>query len=73
MKYSFLALLAFVPAMAQSVDYARDVEPLLKARCYGCHGAAQQMKGLRLDNKDSALSVGNLLIARVTVARTICP
>ncbi len=51
---------------AQTVDYAPDVEPLLRARCYGCHGAAQQMKGLRLDRRESVLGAGRMLITRVT-------
>lgn len=36
--------------MAQSpVDYVRDVKPILKERCYACHGALKQESGLRLD------------------------
>lgn len=30
-------------------DYARDVKPLLKERCYACHGALKQKGELRLD------------------------
>ena len=45
------------PASKTPVDFARDVEPLLRARCSLCHGAQQQMKGLRLDQKSSAMSV----------------
>lgn len=32
------------------VDYARDVRPLLKRRCYACHGALKQKGRLRLDS-----------------------
>jgi hypothetical protein len=35
------------PPAKTPVDFARDVEPLLRARCELCHGARQQMKGLR--------------------------
>src|SRR5215510_13862788 len=45
------------PAAKTPVDFARDVEPLLRARCALCHGAQQQMKGLRLDQKSSAMAV----------------
>ena len=38
------------PAASAPVDYARDVEPVLQKRCAGCHGAAQQMAGLRVDD-----------------------
>ncbi|MBI2948051.1 MAG: DUF1553 domain-containing protein [Verrucomicrobia bacterium] len=46
----FLLLLA-VPAgsRAATVDYLRDVKPLLQERCYSCHGALKQKKELRLD------------------------
>ena len=30
-------------------DYAKDIKPLLKSRCYACHGALKQKSGLRLD------------------------
>ena len=32
------------------VDFNRDVAPIFKERCLGCHGSAQQLSGLRLDN-----------------------
>lgn len=34
---------------APAVDFVRDVEPLLAARCYSCHGPKRQRGGLRLD------------------------
>ncbi len=39
-------------------DYTRDVKPLLKARCYACHGALKQEAGLRLDTADFARKGG---------------
>ncbi len=45
------------PAAKTKVDYARDIQPLLEKRCYMCHGPQQQMSGLRLDQKESALKV----------------
>ena len=35
---------------AEPVDYLREIKPLLKARCYACHGALKQKAGLRLDS-----------------------
>lgn len=32
-----------------AVDYVKDIKPLLKERCYACHGALKQKGGLRLD------------------------
>jgi mono/diheme cytochrome c family protein len=34
---------------AGKVDYLTDIKPVLKARCYACHGALKQNNGLRLD------------------------
>jgi mono/diheme cytochrome c family protein len=46
------------PAATGKVDFAKDIEPLLAKRCYVCHGAQQQMSGLRLDQKEAALKGG---------------
>jgi len=45
-------LAAQVPA---KVDFARDVQPILKQHCVECHGPSQQMRGLRLDRRRDAL------------------
>ena len=37
-------------AQTESIDYLRDIKPVLKARCFSCHGALQQQAGLRLDS-----------------------
>ena len=54
-----VALLAARSAFAQSVDYARDVLPILSAKCYACHGPDEEarQKELRLDMKDGAFRV----------------
>ena len=38
-----------------TVDYARDVKPLLQQNCVSCHGPLKQNGGLRLDRKSSAM------------------
>ncbi|MFO0954909.1 MAG: DUF1549 domain-containing protein, partial [Isosphaeraceae bacterium] len=43
------AVLGLFGPRAVAVDYARDVKPVLKERCYACHGALKQSAGLRLD------------------------
>src|SRR5882724_12227350 len=53
-----LGLLLTYSAFAASVDYSSQVEPLLRAKCYGCHGPAQQLSGLRLDQKQAAFAGG---------------
>jgi len=63
---------------AERVDYSRQVKPLLKARCYACHGALKQKANLRLDTGplirrggdggpaiEPGLDEGSLLIERV--------
>ncbi|HTN76101.1 MAG TPA: PSD1 and planctomycete cytochrome C domain-containing protein [Pirellulaceae bacterium] len=54
---AIVALLAN-SAQAEPVDYERDVKPILKARCYACHGGLQQKAGLRLDTAVSVLRGG---------------
>jgi len=36
-----------------SIDYERTIKPLLKGRCYACHGALKQEGELRLDTADA--------------------
>ena len=38
---------------AEPVDYVRDVRPILRQRCYSCHGALKQKSALRLDTAAS--------------------
>ena len=48
-----------LPSVAQvTVDFARDIQPLLAKRCYECHGASKQKNGLRLDRKAEAFKGG---------------
>jgi hypothetical protein len=65
------------PALARtddSVDFGRDVRPILANRCYKCHGpdAAARQADLRLDRPGPATAPGrpgeSELIARVTAA-----
>jgi hypothetical protein len=51
------ALLWPAVALAQTatVDYDRDVKPILREKCVGCHGTAQPQAGLRLDRRDKAM------------------
>jgi ankyrin repeat protein len=45
-------LFAQTPA---KVDFAKDVLPILRQNCFGCHGPAQQVSGLRLDRKSAVI------------------
>src|SRR5262245_23881000 len=41
----------FLPPAKSRIDFARHIAPILQ-RCHGCHGAEQQMSGLRLDRRE---------------------
>jgi mono/diheme cytochrome c family protein len=77
-----VAGLVCTSAFAADADFARDIAPIFAKRCQGCHGAAQQMSGLRLDVEDAAMKGGysgpviipgksgeSRLIARVSSAK----
>jgi hypothetical protein len=79
MRLFLLPLLCFVAsAPAAMVDYVKDIKPLLKARCYACHGALKQKADLRLDTATAMQKGGengnilarnhSLLLERVTTA-----
>src|SRR5580658_9611207 len=43
----------------RTVDFARDIFPLLKRSCFECHGPQRVEGGLRLDRRDDALRGGD--------------
>jgi hypothetical protein len=43
---------------SRSVDFIRDIQPILKQNCYGCHGTQRANGQLRLDSKVTALQGG---------------
>jgi hypothetical protein len=65
---------------AEPVDYLRDIKPVLRERCYACHGALEQKGKLRLDTVANMTTGGrtgaavmprdaaSLLLERVTAA-----
>lgn len=53
-----LAAFAGTVLEAQEADYLLDIKPVLKARCYACHGALKQEAGLRLDTGQLARQGG---------------
>ena len=54
-----------VPALrpaAGTIDFVRDVRPILEQHCYECHGPDKQMNGLRLDRRRDAMRGGTLTV-----------
>ena len=44
------------------VDFRRDVQPIFKTYCIGCHGPTQQMNGFRLDRRRDAMRGGTIAV-----------
>ena len=42
-----------------TVDFQRDVQPIFREHCVGCHGPTQQLSGLRLDRRADAMRGGS--------------
>lgn len=49
---------AMQTASSEAPDFAKQIEPIFKASCYGCHSGSQPKAGLRLDAKSLALKGG---------------
>jgi len=43
---------------ARTVDYAADIQPILRSSCYSCHQGDKAAAGLHLDSKSAALAGG---------------
>ncbi len=46
------------PPATNTVDFTRDVRPILESSCLRCHGPEKPKSGFRLDNRASALKGG---------------
>ncbi len=55
--FGLILILLCRVAVAEQVDFARDVRPIFERSCIKCHGAEKQKGGLRLDRAKDALSV----------------
>ncbi len=54
-----LILSATVASADDAVDYTKHIKPVLRERCYACHGVLKQEGGLRLDTAALAIKGGD--------------
>lgn len=63
MRWSWLTvellLVANLVHAESAVDYLKQVKPVLRERCFACHGALKQEGGLRLDTAALAIKGGD--------------
>jgi hypothetical protein len=57
MRYFCFLLTTY--ALAEPIDFVRDVRPIFQQHCYDCHGEKKQKSGLRLDIKSEAFKGGD--------------
>ncbi|MDV6032869.1 MAG: DUF1553 domain-containing protein [Phycisphaera sp. RhM] len=57
---SLASAVAAEPAAKHSVDFAKDVYPILQRSCFECHGAEKQEAGLRLDRRNDLIESGSV-------------
>ncbi|MEM1295222.1 MAG: PSD1 and planctomycete cytochrome C domain-containing protein [Verrucomicrobiota bacterium] len=57
--YALSAIAVGLAAETQTVDFSRDIRPILSSRCFNCHGpdGASRKAGLRLDHRDNAIEL----------------
>jgi ankyrin repeat protein len=56
---SLSVIFCALPLTAQTVDFEKQVQPLLAQKCYACHGEEVQQSGLRLDKRQNAMRGGD--------------
>jgi len=53
-----LCLAPLLFSQPAKIDFERDVQPIFRQNCVGCHGPARQNNGLRLDRRSSVMKPG---------------
>ena len=59
--FCYLGLVWFATSFvtAESLDFQRDIAPILEEHCWNCHGEDEQESGLRLDRRAAILKGGD--------------
>ena len=57
LAFSFLLLISFAAAAfaEEKVSFARDIRPILNAKCTGCHGGVKQAGGVSFVYRDQVI------------------
>ncbi len=58
------------PAAGRTVDFAKDVRPILQERCFGCHGPEKEKSGYRADSREAAIKGGDSGNAAIIVGKS---
>ncbi|MBM3726062.1 MAG: DUF1553 domain-containing protein [Acidobacteria bacterium] len=69
-RAAFAMWLAAGLAPAAAPDFARDIEPVFKARCHGCHAGRAHMGEFRLDSREAALRGGGSGVPAIVPGRS---
>ena len=56
---TFAVLVTACQAAENQVDYLREIQPILRERCFACHGGWKQKAGLRLDTVEGIIRGGD--------------
>lgn len=69
----FILSVLCAAAVAEDVDFNRDIRPLLSDRCFACHGPDEHHREaeLRLDQRDSAVDSGVIVPGHVDSSELI--
>jgi hypothetical protein len=57
-------ILPLAASAAEPVDYRKDIKPILRERCYACHGALKQNAKLRVDSGAGLIARGVVVPSR---------
>src|SRR4051812_15987658 len=63
LRITAVLVLASGARAGDEIDYTRQIKPVLRARCYACHGVLKQKGGLRLDTAALAIKGGKIQAA----------
>ena len=70
MRLCCLLIASLSATVAQTVEFARDIQPIFERRCVACHGVKLQMHGYRLDRRGDAFRGGESGVPSIVPGRS---